>query len=191
MAIDQDGKFVALYSSNGNKLSVFDIDSEEAVLELANDLYPSRVSDVFFSADGEQLVVAQGSRASLIDIESGEVSDTMELPFKGNRTQAVFGGNGKFIIGGRKAVSVATGDTVELPAHEKCYAISGDGNWFVYLRSNFDETIQFDRIGDPERYRMDPGENSGHWNAFGFAAKRNRMVAFEVFSDSIFVIDFP
>ena len=191
MAIDQGGKFVALYSSNGNKLSVFDIDSEEAVLELANDLYPSRVSDVFFSADGEQLVVAQGSRASLIDIESGEVSDTMELPFKGNRTQAVFGGNGKFIIGGRKAVSVATGDTVELPAHEKCYAISGDGNWFVYLRSNFDETIQFDRIGDPERYRMDPGENSGHWNAFGFATKRNRMVAFEVFSDSIFVIDFP
>lgn len=191
LAIDQDGRLVALYLTNGNELSVFDIDSEETVLEVSEDLYPSRVSDVCFSSDGGQLIVAQGSRASLIDIESGEVSDTMELPFKGSRTQAVFGGNGRFILGGRKAVSVATGETIELPAHEKCYAISGDGNWFVYLRSNFDETIQFDRIGDSERYRIDPGDNSGHWNAFGFAAKRNRMVAFEVFSESIFVIDFP
>ena len=186
---DKELKNVAFFSRRGRQLDVVDVESGNSIFELKDQLYPGDVNDSYFDDDG-RLLVAQESRATLIDVDAQAIVETTQWPFKNSGSTKV-GGGGRFVLGPGKGFEIKTGKEFRLPSHADCFGLSGDGKWFVNIPRTFDRTIQFNHLDGEGNYRLDVGSRTGHWQMFDFAVTRNRMVAFELFSDHIYVIDYP
>ena len=189
LCADKDLKNIAFFSRRGNQLDVIEVESENSIFELKDQLYPGAVSDSYFDDDG-RLLVAQGSRATLVDVDAQTIVETTRWPFGKSGATKVAGG-GRFVLGPGKGFEIKTGTGFDLPSHADCFGLSGDGKWFVHIPKTFDRTIQFNHLDGEGNYRLDVGSRTGHWQMFDFAVTRNRMVAFELFSDHIYVIDYP
>ena len=187
--VDKSLQNIAFFSRRENRLDVFDVDSGSSIFDLKDQLYPTPVTDLYFADDG-RLLIAQGSRATLVDLGSQAVIETTRWPIRGSGTTRIAGG-GRFVLAPEKGFEIKTGKEFDLPRHTDCFGLSGDGKWFVHVPKTFDKTIQFNHLDGEGNYRLDVGSRTGHWEKFDLAVTRNRMVAFELFSDHIYVIDYP
>ena len=134
--------------------------------------------------------MSQGAKAVLVNVDDQTIAETTQWPFDKSPRATFFAGSGRFIVGNNQAFDVQTGESHDLPGHDDCFAICGQGLWFVHLAGKFDKLIQFHRVDGSERYKIDTGTNSGHWTSFDIADYKNLMVAFEVFADSVVVLEF-
>ncbi len=191
VAISEDGNFVALYSERKRRLMIVDLETNENMLDEVDMVYDLPVHDAQFSADGKQLLLAQGTRSAVVDIENREVVATCRWQFDRKPRHVTFAGAGRYLLGNQDTFDVVTGKRVALSKHDDdCFAICGAGIWFVHIAEKFNKNLQFHKVDGSTKYQIDAGADSGHWDSIAIAENTNRVVAFETFSDFVFVIDF-